>query len=67
MSQMDECGRHEVLRMSLFLARAVEEEFMNHEQIKSRPDWAALACKACTALNDLYQAIGAEHTSAPGK
>jgi hypothetical protein len=29
---------------------------------KSLPAWKKLAEAACTALNDLYQAIGAEHT-----
>jgi len=62
MSQMDEFGRHEVLHMSLFLAGAVEHELLDHEQIKSRPEWRALAETACAALNDLYQSIGAVHT-----
>ena len=62
MSQMDEFGRHEVLHMTNFLARAVEEEILDHEQINSRPEWKALATTACDALNDLYQAIGVEHS-----
>jgi hypothetical protein len=62
MAQLDKFGRHEVLHMSLFLAGAVERELLDHEQIRARPDWKALAETACTALNDLYQAIGA----APG-
>lgn len=61
MSQMDEFGRHEVLHMSLFLAAAVERELLDHGQVKSHPEWRALAQTACTALNDLYQAIGQEH------
>jgi hypothetical protein len=63
MTQMDEFGRHEVLHMSLFLAGAVEEQLMDHEQVKNRPEWLALAETACRALNDLYQAVGAEHTT----
>jgi len=58
MSQLDEFGRHEVLHMSLFLAGAVEEQLIDHEQVKSRPEWLALAETACEALNKLYQAIG---------
>ena len=61
MSQLDEFGRHEVLHMSQFLARAIEEELLEHEQIASHPEWKALAEAACVALNDLYQTIGASH------
>jgi hypothetical protein len=53
---MDEFGRHEVRHMSYFLARTVEEQLLEHEQVKSRPQWRALAKKACEALNKLYQA-----------
>jgi len=63
MSHMDEFGRHEVLHMTLFLAGAVEEQLIDHEQVKSRPEWLALAKTACRALSDLYQAVGAEHTT----
>ena len=63
MSHMDEFGRHEVLHMTLFLAGAVEEQPIDHEQVKSRPEWLALGKTACRALNDLYQAVGAEHTT----
>jgi hypothetical protein len=59
-SQMDEFGRHEVLHMSHFLACAIERELLDHEQIKARAEWKALAESACTALGKLYQAIGQE-------
>jgi len=49
--------------MTLFLAGAVEEQLIDHEQVKSRPEWLALGKTACRALNDLYQAVGAEHTA----
>jgi len=49
--------------MTLFLAGAVEEQLIDHEQVKSRPEWLALGKTACRALNDLYQAVGAEHTT----
>lgn len=67
MSQLDEFGRHEVLHMSLFLAGAVEEQLMDHEQVKSRPEWLALAETACRALNELYQAIGQADYKGPEK
>ena len=63
MSHMAEFGRHEMLYMTLFLAGAVEEQLIDHEQVKSRPEWLALGKTACRALNDLYQAVGAEHTT----
>jgi hypothetical protein len=59
MGQMDAFGRHEVLHMSLFLAQCVEEQLMDHEQIRSNPDWMRLAETANDALFRLYQAIGA--------
>jgi hypothetical protein len=59
MGQMDAFGRHEVLHMSLFLAQCVEEQLMDHEQVRSNPDWMRLAEPANDALFRLYQAIGA--------
>jgi len=53
--------------MSLFLAGAVEEQLMDHEQVKSRPEWLALAETACRALNELYQAIGQADYKGPEK
>ena len=50
MSHMAEFGRHEMLHMTLFLAGAVEEQLIDHEQVKSRPEWLALAKTACRAL-----------------
>jgi hypothetical protein len=61
MPQEDDYGRHEVLHMSAFLAKAVDEELLEHEQIKANPEWKALAEKASDALGELYQAIGAAH------
>lgn len=59
MGQMDDYGRHEVLHMSLFLAQCVEEQLLDHAQIKANPHWHALAERANDALLTLYQAIGA--------
>jgi hypothetical protein len=57
---MDAFGRHEVLHMASFLANAVDSELLEHAQIRSNPEWKALADKAFNALFDLYQAIGQE-------
>jgi len=61
MAEMDAFGRHEVLHMSLFLARCVETSLLDHEQIRRNPEWQALADRANDALLALYQAIGREH------
>ena len=56
MSQMDKFGLHEVMHMSLFLAEAVDEQLLEHEQVKSRPEWLALVETASDALHKLYTA-----------
>ncbi len=66
MSQMDEFGRHEVLHMSMFLQRAVEEELIDHAQVQANPEWKALAETAFDALYKLYQAVGSAHLSGEG-
>lgn len=66
MGQMDAFGRHEVLHMSLFLAQAVEEQLLEHAQVKANPRWRELAERANDALLTLYQAIGAPDAS-PGE
>ncbi len=65
MAQLDEFGRHEVLHMSNFLVRAINDELVEHEQVKSRPAWLALAERAAEALATLYQAIGDERDMSP--
>jgi hypothetical protein len=62
---MDERGRRKMAHISLSLARAVDEELLDYEQVKSRPKWRALTETACAMLNNLYQAIGAEYDHAP--
>jgi len=54
-------GCHEVLHMSDFLARSIEEELFLHPSIKDNKEWAKLARKAMKNLHKLYQAIGEEH------
>lgn len=51
---------HEALHMSAFLMRSVEIELLDHDAIRSRPEWRQLAERAHQALCDLYQAIGRE-------
>jgi len=64
-SQMDAFGRHEVLHMSLFLAQCIEEQLLDHAQVKANPDWYGLAEVANDALLRLYQAIGAPEGQPP--
>ena len=61
MAQMDSYGRHEVLHMAAFLMRAIDQELIEHEQIRANPAWNALAEQASEALFALYQAIGQGH------
>jgi len=57
----DDYNLHEVLHMTSFLARSVDEEILQHEAVEHRPELWLLAEKACDALHDLYQAIGRIH------
>lgn len=57
-------GCHEALHMTSFLIDAIENELVDHDAIKDRPEWCQLAEKARDALGDLYQAIGKVHISA---
>lgn len=54
-------GCHEALHMAHVLTAMVDEQLCMHPAITQRPEWLALAEKACEALADLYQAIGQEH------
>lgn len=58
MSTVDSYGLHEALHMSSFLARAVDEELLNHPEVRRVPELYALAEKASHTLATLYQAIG---------
>jgi len=55
-----ELGLHEVLHMSSFLVRAVDEELLGHAEIRKRRKLTALATKASNALASLYLAIANE-------
>lgn len=54
-------GCHEALHVTGLLRDLVERELYEHLAIQANPKWLELADKACSALFDLYQAIGAEH------
>ena len=61
MSQEPNLLKHEVLHMSFFLHKCVEEELLEHEEIMKNPEWKEQAETASKALFDLYQKIGASH------
>lgn len=58
---MDDYARHEALHMADFLGGCVHDQLVEHDVIKSRPEYKALADKAAEALYQLYQEIGKEH------
>jgi hypothetical protein len=58
-------GCHEALHMAYVLAELVDRQLCTHPAVALRPEWRALAEKACDALNDLYQAIGRDHLGEP--
>jgi hypothetical protein len=51
---------HEVLHMSHFLERAVQDELYDHPAIKDNPERRELAEKAMENLAELYQLLGQE-------
>ncbi|WP_439597518.1 hypothetical protein [Falsiroseomonas sp.] len=54
-------GCHEALHMAHVLAELVDDRLCGHPAVRLVPEWKALADQAATALQDLYQAIGARH------
>ncbi len=54
-------GCHELLDRTSILAAQLDEQILSHPSCLLEPEWFALAEKACSALNDLYQRIGALH------
>ena len=56
-------GCHELLDRTLLAAETVEQYVLSHPSCAQNPAWYALAEQAVTALNDLYQQIGADHLS----
>jgi hypothetical protein len=54
-------GCHELLDRTSLAASSVEEFLLSHPACVRDPEWYALADAAVTALNELYQRVGAEH------
>jgi hypothetical protein len=57
-------GCHELLDRSVSLAGIVEQQLLSHPACVQNSEWYALAHQAVTALNDLYQRVGAVHLMA---
>lgn len=53
-------GCHELLDRTAMVANIVESFILSHPACVQNPEWYRLADQAVTALNDLYQHIGAE-------
>lgn len=51
-------GEHELLDRAALVAGFVEESLLEHPACLSNPEWFALADRAVTALNALYQLVG---------
>lgn len=54
-------GCHELLDRTSVAAENVERSVLSHPACVQNPEWYALAEQAVSALNKLYQRIGAEH------
>jgi hypothetical protein len=54
-------GCHELLDRAILAAEMVEQSVLSHPACAQNREWYALAERAVAALNDLYQAVGAEH------
>lgn len=52
---------HELLDRTIHAAETVEQYVLSHPACAQNPEWYALAEQAVTALNELYQRVGAEH------
>ena len=60
-------GCHELLDRTHLLVEMVERQVASHAACVQNPEWFALANQAMTALNELYQAVGAEHLAVSEK
>jgi hypothetical protein len=56
-------GCHELLDRTHLAAENVERSVLQHPACAQNAEWFALAERAVTALNELYQRIGAEHSA----
>ena len=57
-------GCHELLDRTSLLANNLEEYVLSHPACVADAEWYALADQAATALQELYQRIGAAHVDA---
>jgi hypothetical protein len=57
-------GCHELLDRTSLMADNLEQFVLSHPACVAHPDWYALADRAATALQELYQRIGAAHVDA---
>ena len=54
-------GCHELLDRTMLVADLVERFVLSHPSCVQNPDWFELAEQAVTALQTLYQQVGAAH------
>ncbi len=57
-------GCHELLDRTSLLAENLEQYVLSHPACVAHAEWYALADQAATALQELYQRIGAAHVDA---
>jgi hypothetical protein len=57
-------GCHELLDRVSLLANTLEDALLTHPALAQNATWYALASQAATALQELYQRVGAEHLGA---
>jgi hypothetical protein len=59
-------GCHELLDRTLMAAELVEQYVLSHPSCVQNREWFALAEQAVSALQELYQRVGAEHLDDTG-
>jgi hypothetical protein len=57
-------GCHELLDRVSLLAKMLDDVLLTHPALAPNPAWYALAGQAASALQELYQRVGAEHLDA---
>jgi hypothetical protein len=57
-------GCHELLDRTSIIVGMLEEYLLSHPACLANSDWYSLAQAAAHSLQDLYQAVGAEHMAA---
>jgi hypothetical protein len=59
-------GCHELFDRTVLIAKSAEQFILSHPACIQNREWFSLANQAVTALNELYQRIGAEHLAEKG-